>query len=236
MTVACCGTIISDKQQKGVVMAKKTAKAIVISRPDMQTVTLGIRGTSPMVQNKFGTDALNKMMETQMEGSTAKKGKKRDPKDFDALYRAAMHVSIDEWHGIPAATFRNAMVSACRVCGFQMTKAKLSVFVEADGYAPDGTPLVRITHGEPHPFDAVVRNANGVADIRRRPMFDPGWEAIVRVTYDRGMFKPDDVYNLMMRVGMQVGIGEGRHDSKASTGMGWGSFELVEISSMIKVA
>jgi len=32
---------------------------------------------------------------------------------------------------------------------------------------------------------------------------------------------------LLARVGMQVGIGEGRPDSKNSAGMGWGLFEVV---------
>jgi len=34
------------------------------------------------------------------------------------------------------------------------------------------------------------------------------------------------VTNLLSRVGMQVGIGEGRPFSKNSAGMGWGTFEL----------
>jgi hypothetical protein len=33
----------------------------------------------------------------------------------------------------------------------------------------------------------------------------------------------------MHRVGAQVGIGEGRPDSKNSTGMGWGTFEIKEV-------
>ena len=35
-----------------------------------------------------------------------------------------------------------------------------------------------------------------------------------------------DVTNLMQRVGMQVGIGEGRPDSRDSAGLGWGTFRL----------
>lgn len=35
-----------------------------------------------------------------------------------------------------------------------------------------------------------------------------------------------DVANLMNRVGAQVGIGEGRPDSKNSAGMGWGLFSI----------
>lgn len=217
------GELMSQSTKK----AGKMAQVVTISAPNMETVALRIRGDAPYVQHRFGQKAFTQMMATQAAGSVAKKGKKREPKDFDLLYREAQHVSTEGWWGMPAAAFRNALVSACRVCGFQMTKAKLSVFVEADGFEDDGQPLIKITKGEPHPFDAVVRNETGVADIRRRPMFDPGWEAVVRIRYDADMFTQVDVANLLLRVGCQVGIGEGRPDSKKSTGMGWGTFQLV---------
>jgi hypothetical protein len=119
------------------------------------------------------------------------------------------------------------MISACRVAGFTMTHAKLSVFVGADGFDDnDQTPLVKITKGEPRYVEHSVRLTNGVADIRARAMFDPGWQAKVNVTYDADQFSRTDVSNLFMRVGKQVGIGEGRPDSPKSAGMGWGTFDV----------
>ena len=41
------------------------------------------------------------------------------------------------------------------------------------------------------------------------------------------MLTEEDVVNLMARVGMQVGIGEGRPDSKASAGLGNGLFQIL---------
>ena len=119
------------------------------------------------------------------------------------------------------------MISACRLVGIVMTRAKLSVFVEADGIdRGDGTPLVRI-QGEPRIHEATVRNETGVADIRWRPMWEQ-WSADVRVTWDEDQFSATDVMNLMLRAGMQVGIGEGRPDSPNSNGLGWGRFEIIE--------
>lgn len=66
----------------------------------------------------------------------------------------------------------------------------------------------------------------GVADIRWRPMWEQ-WSAKVRVRWDANQFSAQDVVNLLSRAGMQVGIGEGRPDSKASNGMGWGMFEVL---------
>ena len=108
-----------------------------------------------------------------------------------------------------------------------MTRAKLSIFCEADGHdADDGTPLVKITKGKPRYHESLVRNASGVCDIRPRPMWAPGWQAKVRIRFDADQFEVDDMANLLMRAGQQVGIGEGRPDSKKSCGMGWGLFEV----------
>jgi len=67
-------------------------------------------------------------------------------------------------------------------------------------------------------------------------LWKPGWRADVRVTFDADMFEPIDVANLLMRAGLQVGVGEGRNDSKKSCGMGWGSFRLVSAHEMEEVA
>ena len=125
--------------------ASTKSTQITIPPPNLQVVEFVIEGDAPYVQNKFSEKARNEMMETQKAGSTAKKGKKRAPKDFTDCYEQATHVSDEGWYGIPAPSFRNACISACRICGFQMTKAKLSIFAEQDGFdKDDGTPLIKI--------------------------------------------------------------------------------------------
>ena len=206
--------------------AKK--EQVQIAPPNLQAVVFHIRGSAPYVQNKFSQKAREKMRQQQERGHVGKKGQAKDPKDFEALCEGAKHKSVDGWCGIPASAFRAGLISACRMVGFTMTRAKLSLFVLADGFdADDGTPLVKITKGEPSYAEHAVRNESGVCDIRPRPMWREGWEAAVTIQYDRDQFSLDDVTNLLMRVGVQVGIGEGRPDSKKSTGMGWGLFELI---------
>src|SRR3990167_4025231 len=163
----------------------QAAKQVTISAPNLQVAVFAIRGNAPYVQCKFSEKTKQDMMSTQAAGSTTKKGRKRDPKDFDALYLAAMHEADDGWRGIPASAFRNGMISACRVCGFQMTRAKISVFCVADGYDKnDRTALVRMLKGEPHRHEQYVRNASGVADIRVQAMWDAGWETSVQIRFD----------------------------------------------------
>lgn len=205
---------------------KAMTERVSIPAPNFETVSMKIIGVAPLVICKFSEKAKNEIMDKQAQGSRGEKGTKREAKDFDALYEAAKHVAREGWCGIPAPAFRNAMISACRTVGFQMTRAKLGVFVEPDGFDnTEGTPLVKITKGKPHRHDAHVRLESGVADIRTRPMWDE-WEATVRIRYDADMFAKEDIAHLMSRVGMQVGIGEGRPDSKKSTGQGWGLFRI----------
>lgn len=205
----------------------KSAVAVQISAPKIETAAFRIRGTAPLVQLRFSQKAMGMMMEKMAAGSTAKGKKVREARDFDRDMRDAMHVSTEGWVGIPASAFRQAIISACRLVGFKMTLAKLSVFVVADGFdAVDGIPLIRLDAGEPERLDMAVRNATGVADIRIRPMWRE-WGAKVLIRYDADQFTIQDVTNLMARVGAQVGIGEGRPDSKSSAGLGWGTFELV---------
>lgn len=209
---------------------------VTITAPNFKTVEISIKGTAPYVQLAFGKKAREMMREKQAAGSTATKGRKREAKDFDANFKEAQHRSTDGWCGIPASALRNALVDSCVVVGFHKTKAKKAIFIEADGFdSVDRTPLIRLYKAEsgkkledavPHHVEHTVRNATGVADIRVRAMFE-NWMSKVRVRFDADMFTPADIANLMLRAGMQVGIGEGRADSPNSCGMGWGHFECV---------
>jgi len=215
-------------------MAKRTTKKasskteLTIAPPNFQVAEFRIRGTSAYVQNAFSAKAADAMKAAQKAGQAGKKGKSKEPKDFKALYEGATHKDKAGWCGIPATAFRNAMISACRMVGYAMTRGKLSVFVLADGTDPnDATPLVKITKGKPVYFESHVRLASGVCDIRPRPRWNAGWEAKVRVRFDADQFTLQDVGNLIVRAGIQVGIGEGRPDSKNSNGMDWGTFEVL---------
>lgn len=198
---------------------------VEIPAPKFRIAEIEIIGTAPFVMHKFSAKSRNQIIETQKAGSQAKGKKVREPKNFDEVYKGAMHLTKQGWCGIPAGAFRNAMISACRTVGYKMTHAKLAAFVLCDGYdLDDETPLIRI-YGDPSRHTTYARNDNGSVDIRVRPMWKK-WHASIRIRYDADMFSHSDIVNLMMRVGAQVGIGEGRPDSKNSAGMGWGLFEI----------
>lgn len=207
-------------------MEVKQPSIVVVSPPNIVGAIFEIQGTQPYLQLRFSTKTQNIMVEKQMIGGTAKSKKAaRTARDFDSDYEGAMFRGANGERGIPAAAFRNALISACRLVDFKMTIAKMSVFVKSDFLdEADGTPMVLI-HGEPEKRLDHVKNATGVADIRCRAMWRT-WNAALNVEFDADQFRPADVTNLLIRAGMQVGVGEGRNDSKKSCGIGCGSFSV----------
>ncbi len=74
-------------------MAKAASTALVITPPDIRTIQFKIQGSAPLVINRFSAKARDAMMAAQEAGSQAKSKKARDPKDFEALYNDARHIS-----------------------------------------------------------------------------------------------------------------------------------------------
>ena len=201
----------------------------VIIRP-LHELSMGFRlhGEAPYMQCRFSQKAIAKIQETHRQGQQARSKRIREARDFDDDYEQAKHKFADGGCGIPCSAFRNALISTCRVVGFKMTIAKLSLFIQKDGLdVVDGTPLVRI-EGEPEVSILPVRNATGVIDLRTRPLWRE-WAVNLRIRCDADQFSPADVLNLLVRAGRQVGIGEGRPDSRDSNGIEYGLFSVEPI-------
>lgn len=225
----------SQKASRVVEKGEGLKRHLAISAPNFRTLEIEIEGTAPLVIHAFSEKARKQIRDKHEAGSKSNKNVKREPRDFHAEYEGAKHTAREGWLGFAAPGLRNGCISACRLVGFKMTIAKLSIFVEPDGFdRVDGTPLVRI-HGKEREVEHVGRLADGNPNLIHRPMWDL-WTANLRIRYDGDQFDESDVINLLMRVGLQVGLCEGRHDSKKSAGMGWGTFKLSKRMKVIKAA
>lgn len=197
-----------------------------IAAPRFGVLAFHVRGTAPLVIHRFSAKT-KQQMKTKMEtGKSAGSKKNREAKSTDDLYEEARYRHEDGWDGFNAASVRAAMISACRLVGFKMTLAKMAVFVIADGVdaLEPQIPLIRI-HGTPVKQEDMARVETGQPYVTVRAAYH-NWKATIRIKFDMDQFSAQDVTNLMQRVGLQVGIGEGRPDSKNSAGMGWGTFEI----------
>jgi len=204
------------------------AQTVTIKPPNFGIAEFHVRALSgvPLVVHRFSAKTQEQMKQKMETGKAASSRRNREAKSTDSLYDEARYRHVDGWDGFNASSIRAAMISACRLVGFKMTLAKLSVFVLADGQ--DATqpqiPLIRIV-GKPVKQEDMARVETGQPYVTVRPAYHD-WKATIRIRFDADQFTLQDVTNLMSRVGLQVGIGEGRPDSKNSAGMGWGLFEL----------
>lgn len=207
-------------------MAFGKKETVVITPPRFRTAEFKLIGISPLVVHRFSEKAKVKIAETAAAGDTAKSKKKKDAVDFDQNYLNAFHVSTEGWYGFPASAFRNAMIEACKIVNYVMTRAKLAIFVEAEGIDEvEGIGLVQI-EGKPEKMSMAVRNQNtGGSSICVRPMWRK-WGMSLKVRFDEDMMTLSDITNLLARAGEQVGVGEGRPASRKSCGMGWGTFRI----------
>jgi hypothetical protein len=199
-------------------MAKKTR--IEIQPPNFKTVKLRLEGVSPLMLHKFSEKSRRQMEEAQQAESKTKR--KREPKDYEAEYLGAKYISTAKWEGIPALSFRAAMIRACaNVDGLPMTVAKGVFFIKADGFdVTDGTPLVKIQGKSVHDTRP-VRLESGVTDLRNRPRYDT-WACEVEVEFDADSVSATDIANLLARAGTQIGVGELRPFGRKSFGGDFG--------------
>jgi len=204
----------------------KSKTTVQISPPNMQYATFEVTGIAPLVIHRFSQKTMQELLQKQIAGKTASSKKKRVAQDINQTYIESRYISPDGWDGLNAGSIRAAMISACRLVGFKMTLAKLSVFVIQDGWDKDEPqiPLIRI-YGDPKMQKDIARTSTGQPYVTIRAVYHE-WKLKIKIMFDADQFTLDDVTNLLHRVGLQVGLGEGRPDSKKSVGMGWGLFRV----------
>lgn len=206
---------------------KNVEQAIYITPPKFKILELEIYNdpTSPHVQHRFSEKAKRDMHDKMEKGSTAKKGK-REKRDFQKEFEESYYQTKNGDYGIPATAFRNAIVNACRVTGFPMRQAKLCIFIIADDIdAKEPIPLCLFENGAKPVYNEIPSKVQNKGNLAVNAMFTE-WRIKLKVQYDADQFTENEIANLVMRAGIQVGVGEGRPFSKTSCGMGWGTFKV----------
>src|SRR4051794_7798823 len=87
------GGLQDDRNTREEMFKPRAPGQVVIKPANMQTAILTIVGDTPLVINAFSQKAMDSIIETQLAGSQSRKGKKREPKNFDAAYHGAMHIA-----------------------------------------------------------------------------------------------------------------------------------------------
>lgn len=178
-----------------------------------------IRGTAPLIVNRWSEKAKQMMLEKQTTSARAKK----QPKDPVANFEASRYLLPDGRDGFPATAFKAAIVHAARLFeGITQVQLKQTVVVLGEG--PD--QLVPIDYGEITMREDTPRNASGVADLRYRAQYWP-WSAVLRVRTIGGQFDRSSILSLVDAAGIG-GVGEWRPTSPKSATGTFGTFEVVD--------
>ena len=193
--------------------------SVQLARRERVTLEVPIRGTTPLITNRFSEKAKAMMLAAQQTKARAKK----EPKDPDALYEAARYRLEDGRDGVPATAFKSAIVDAAREFdGVTLVWLKRSVFVAGIG----SDLLVPIEYDAIAMREDAVRNATGVADLRYRPIYT-GWRATLHITTFKGAFDVNSILALIDVAGVG-GVGEWRPSAPKSTSGTYGQFEVDE--------
>ena len=197
-----------------------TTGSINLTRIYREELTIGIKGTAPLIVHRWSEKAKEMMLASQQGKKTPKQAK-----DPQADYESSMYRLADGGHGFPVMAFTAATVKGGgRVFGksVKMTELRQVFTFLADGIGTDGTQLARIS-GEPTMREDMVRVGMGTADIRYRAEYRD-WSAMLRVEYVPSVIDRESVVALIDAGGTN-GVGEWRPEKSGS----YGTYEVVEL-------
>lgn len=182
-----------------------------VDRIDAETVTVPIRGITPLIVNRFSEKAKQEML----DGFQGRKSPKQ-PMDPDKLYQAAFY-RTKSGYGFPAVAFKACTVCAARFYGksVSMTGLRQALFMRGVLTDADAQPLFEI-EGEPRMREDYVRHQS-TTSLRYRPEF-PEWSSVLTVVYVRSLLTRDSVLSLIDAGGMGVGVGEWRPEKGGDFG------------------
>lgn len=214
-------------------MAKATEQVIEIKPVELSTVTVRVRGTSPLIVHKWSAKAKKMMLDAQTGETKTKTREKKNPvADFigsaywltEEPTEGTEKAFIDavkagaRW-GFPAAAFKiGACMAASRnELGIKTTVLRGAFFIEGEG----ADQCVEIQGCIPTMREDIVRvgGMTKTADLRYRAQFD-NWYADLKIMFNKnGPVSLEQIVNLINLAGMCCGVGEWRPEKDGSFGM-----------------
>ena len=213
-------------------MAKKKddAVAIEIKPLDIKTVTVRIKGDSPLIVHAWSEKAKKMMLDTQMKATKTKGKAVRDPfADFmDSMYWLTpkpekstpetfeQAIKDGAKFGFPVTAIKQSANSAAYRLGWVKNQMELrgSYFLETEF-----GEMFEIKGCIPEIREDMVKVGQGTADLRYRAEFK-NWETELTLKYNAsGNLSLEQILNCISAGGYTCGIGEWRPERDGSYGM-----------------
>lgn len=176
-------------------MAERT---IEIPEIRLGRIVVGIVGQTPLLTNRFGEKARQKIEDKQQKKAKGPKEARNPEEEF----QDAAHMISEGVYGFPAVGIKKALVVAGgRFADEKMTHLRGVINIMGD--------LIEIKAKKPTMRSDTVRLANGVTSIAYRPQFMP-WEMEIPVVFNSSIIGESQILNLFQIAGFAVGFGAWR--------------------------
>lgn len=186
---------------------------INIPAPNIQSMKVTIRGTSPLIFHKWSEKAIKMILDKQMK--KAQKG--REVRNPEEEAEASYYKDTEGNVAFPALCIKQAMVNAARnIEGVTMALLRGAVFVVGD---KEG--LIPVTYKEKSTRQDMVRVGMGSADIRFRGQVKD-WSMAFVIKFNADVVSAEQVLNLLQIAGFSCGLGEWRPERNGD----FGTFEV----------
>jgi hypothetical protein len=186
----------------------ENAEGFKLAEFDIQTVTMNIKGTAPLICHRWSEKAKKQMLDKQMKIASVGKA----AKDPEADYKESLYVHPEGGYGFPAVAFKAAAVRAGTYSDMKMTFLRGAFHVIGE--------LVKI-EGEPRMREDMVRIST-TSDIRYRGEF-PEWGTTLTLRFNARAITIPQLGSLFHLAGFAVGVGEWRPEKNGQ----YGTFEVV---------
>ena len=192
--------------------------SIKINPPNIQSMSITIKGTANLIFNKFSSKAIQMILDKQMKSA---KSNVREAKNPQQLYEDSFYYNKEKAISFPALCIKQAIVSAARnVKGLAMTLLRGGVFIVGD---EDG--LIKVDYKTKEMRQDMVRVGpfKDAADIRFRGQVK-NWKMTFMIKWNADLFSADQVVNLLNIAGFSGGLGEWRPEKNGE----YGTFEVAK--------
>lgn len=178
----------------------------------LDTMVVGVKGLTPLLTNRFGEKARQKIEDKQQKKAKGAKEARVPEEEFmDACHRIA-----DGVYGFPAVGIKKALVVAGgRFADEKMTHLRGVINIMGD--------LIEIKAQPPKMRSDTVRLQGGVTSIAYRPEFFP-WEMEIPLKFNASIISAAQILNLFQIAGFAVGFGAWRPECNGV----FGQFTLME--------
>lgn len=184
--------------------------AITLKPIRKNTLTLTIRGMSPLIQHAWSEKSKRQIREKQ----AGKKTKNRDARNPEQEAHDATYFTRDGEYAVPAMMVKSSLVTAAhKDLGVEKTLVRKALFIHCD----DENGCLPLDCDPPTVREDTVRVGAGSCDLRYRPEFRR-WSLPVTFTFDAELLREDDIINLLNRAGFGAGIGEWRPEKGGEFG------------------